>query len=260
MTISEYFPRPIKDILNYFIYKSYVKKFDLNTKSGKKCLRELQRQIELFGFNEGIIGFDKWYRREYLPGVKLHITSSLKSRAKEYDFEQQRREFEKDLILPPIRNKKKPKKVEIPEAPYDPSWKPTKKELNRYNPVKVREPYVGLKKIEYHVREKGAYVIVLELHGQVKEVLVGKSALYVGDKASDRCEFYARLYNLKTEEELQKESEKQKSKKQKVVKEEDDFDIDISHVNRIMGNDRGNNRMNNNNDDDDINRLLDDIF
>lgn len=254
-------PWPIRDIANFFVYRKIVKELNADDPRRKdyKKLKDLQENIDIMGFNDGVESFETKFNGQKLANQAI-VKAELKRKAKEYEREARRKEKEKYLRDPVIKKKKKKEpayRSSTPKQQYDPSWTPTVTDLLSKKPRVTKYPYQGVTRREYDIKEKGAYVIAIDFEGGKTEVLKGKSALEVGRKASELIE-NRRGAAPRNEQQAVHWSEVKKQeevkKKSKPKSDDDDFDIDISHVNRAMGNDGSKKK------DDDVDDLLDDIF
>ena len=252
------FFRPLRDIVNFFVYRSYIKKFDLKTEEGRKWLYQLKRNIELMGYNEGIESFETHYEFETKLG-RMTVQNKLKRDVRMQDFEEERRRI--DLIEAQAREKQVAKELKIKESkknsrvarePFNPEWKPTQEVLAEIKPKHVESKYAGFVKKEYDVPEHGAHVILFEVGGQVEKIFHDSSAL----KVIYQADKFEKEYLIKHNISVSPTSSSNDSGNTRGRRSEEP-EIDISHVNRAMGNDNNNNNSGSNVDLNSINDIDD---
>lgn len=232
--------RPVRDIMNFFVYRKYIKKFDETTKKGRYWLDELRRNVHYMGFNKGVEAFETWYEGTQKVG-RDQVHTKLRRQEREAQWE--REDLLEDLMLERdiakqakrAAKEEEKKKQNVQEyKPYNPEWQPTEENLNELTPKRVDFEYDVFEVRYFEVLEHGQVAIQILYNGQTEKILSSKrfSAILIDVKV------------VTTELKLKYGIASIPVKKNRDDME-DDFDIDISHVNRAMGNNgSGNSSMN----------------
>jgi len=223
--------RPVRDVMNFFVYRKYIKKFDEKTKKGRYWLDELRRNVHYMGFNKGVEAFETWYEGTQKVGRDQVHT---KLRRQENEARWEREDLIEDLMLERDIAKQAKRAAEEEERkkqnveeykPYNPEWQPTEENLNELTPDTVEFIHDVFEVKYYKVFDHGQVAIKISYNGQTEEILSGKKFSEILIKVNVITSDLKLKYGIET------------IPKKKVKEEmDDDFDIDISHVNRAMGN------------------------
>ncbi|AEO93761.1 gp503 [Bacillus phage G] len=248
---SKFF-RPLRDISNFMVYRRYVKQFDVETKEGRKWLYELDRNIKMMGFNYGVETFETYYESRQKIG-RSQVQNKLMRDLRMAEFHDDQRQLEiaqneaqAKWELERLKKEEQSQKPFKNKKPFNPNWKPTAQMLRSRNTRYVSNPYSGFIRKEYEAPEHGAYAVMFEVEGKVKEIIWGASNLDVIAKANRFENDYARTHQL---------SQISGSSAREIkARRRDEYEIDISHVNRAMGNTESSSR------DNDIDNIIDGLF
>lgn len=188
---------PLRYVLNFRVYRKYIKRFDVKTKHGRQWLYELKRNMDIMGFNEGIEAFELWYEGDQKIGRSI-VQGELSRMSRMQDFQESMNEYELIEAMKPRKQKTKSYMKNVEQRKdYDPNWKPKKKDLERREPRAIKKPYDGIVRKEYDIKEKGLYVMVIEVFGEVEKVLVGKNILEIIKEASEYESIRAQMIDLR---------------------------------------------------------------
>lgn len=249
------FPLPIRTIINFIRYHMLIRQIYYQDDK-RELLAELMRD-SADGFNIGVEHFWVKYHARH-KNQRYKTRRKLKKLANEIDSELEDIQVAK---LKEEQMKEKQKKIKEenekrrrPE--YAEGYRPTVNELLNRDTV-LNEMKLGKVSYKlYDVREKGAYVALILVEDS-------KPFIFCGPKYEKvRQVSFAKWLDL-TKGEIIKPYQMGSSTPRQTVQRStastnnEDFDIDIGHVERAMGINPGNGS---NNPDDDINDLLDGLF
>jgi len=244
---------------NFLRYRKHMKNLNTEDAEDRRWLMELNQNIRNMGFNDGVRAFDVYYRANKRVGQSI-VQSELRKqemiqKAALRDAKINRAMEEAAAKTAAIKAKEQARwdNYYASRSPYNPDWKPTIEKLNSRNPMTVREVHIGLIRKTYDIADHGQYAVSLVLNGKVMGVYSGKTSLEANSKATSDESNIARRYGLQRKDIKHIGNSSTFNAKVTVRREpSDDLDIDISHVNRAMGN--------NGPRSTDLDDLLDDIF
>lgn len=248
------YPTPIRTILNFIRYHLLIRQI-YHKDENRELLAELMRDTS-YSFNRGVeIFWTKYHVRHNLN--RFETERKLRSMANNIETEledMQRAQMRAEKVKSHQEKLKKEKeKKKRPE--YVEGYKPTVNELLNRDTV-LSEMNLGKFSYKlYDVKEKGAYVALILIEDGRPVIFCGK------DYKKVRSTGFKHWLDLTKGETIKPYKmgegfQKPKSTKSKQnTNNDDDFNIDIGHVERAMGI-NPNDRIN----DDEINDWLDELF
>lgn len=236
-------PWPFRSISNFFLYTKYVEELR-NTDRDK--LEELREDVKRYGIDFAVEKFENRHATDK-KFDNYKVKEKLKNKALHKEWEDKKKEREENQVkfdtMEDVKRRTEELKKKNERKSYDKNYTPKQSEIDEMQPISTKEQYKDLKVEMYNVVEKGAFVAVVLHNEEVVKVLVGEKQLDVNSEVMDFIDDYAFDNNIE-----------EKGNVVSKPSQNNDFDIDISHVERNLGLD-GNNESE---DDGEID--LDDIF